>query len=237
MRTVALIAAALAIALGGAQVIGCAQVDVPTDTGLEGIRVSGTGKVTADPDIARVQLGVETFDEEVGPALAENNAKASQIIDAVKKAGVDDKDVGTSGFTVSAQRDYRQEGPDNVVGFQVTNTVALTMRDIDAVGDVLQAALDAGANSVHGFTLTVDDPDPLREEARVKAVEDARQRAQVMADAAGVTLGAATSITEQSVGNPTSQRDFDAAASDGGVPIEPGELELTVTVQVVFAID
>ena len=101
MRTVALIAAALAIALGGAQVIGCAQVDVPTDTGLEGIRVSGTGKVTADPDIARVQLGVETFDEEVGPALAENNAKASQIIDAVKKAGVDDKDVGTSGFTVS----------------------------------------------------------------------------------------------------------------------------------------
>ncbi|MBT5712079.1 SIMPL domain-containing protein, partial [Candidatus Poribacteria bacterium] len=63
------------------------------------------------------------------------------------------------------------------------------------------------------------------------------QRAQVMADAAGVTLGAATSITEQSVGNPTSQRDFDAAASDGGVPIEPGELELTVTVQVVFAID
>ena len=169
--------------------------------------------------------------------MAENNSKASRIIAAIKGAGVADNDVGTSAFNVSAQRDYRQDGPDNVVGFQVTNTVAVTMRDIDAVGDVLQAALDAGANNVHGFALGVDDEDALRQEARVKAIEDARARAQVMADAAGVTLGAATSISETSVGVPTTRLAFDSAAAEGAVPIEPGELELTVTVQVVFAIE
>jgi uncharacterized protein YggE len=231
MKTVALVAAALALALG------CAQVDLPTESSPDGIRVSGTGKVNADPDIARVRIGVETFDEEVAAAVVENNSKAARIIDALKAAGVADADVGTSGFNVSAQRDFRQEGPDNVVGFQVTNTVAVTMRDIDAIGEVLQAALDAGANNIHGFTLGVDDADALRQEARVKAVEDARARAQVMADAAGVTLGAATSITEGSVGVPTVRLSFDSAVAESGVPIAPGELEVTVTVQVLFAIE
>ncbi len=231
-KRAALITAALALA------VGCAHVDMPTDGSPDGIRVSGVGKVTADPDIAHVQLGVDTFDEEVGPALAENNTKASRIIEAVKAAGVADEDIGTTGFNVSAQRDYRQEGPDNIVGFQVSNTVTVTMRDIDAVGDVLQAALDAGANNVHNFSMSVDDADELRQEARVKAIEDARERAEVMAEAAGVTLGAATSISESSVGvpSPTTVR-LDFAAAEGAVPIEPGELELTVTVQVVFAID
>ena len=112
------------------------------------------------------------------------------------------------------------------------------MRDIGAVGDVLQAALDAGANNVHNFSMSVDDADELRQEARVKAIEDARERAEVMAEAAGVTLGAATSISESSVGSPSPTRvTLDFASAEGAVPIEPGELELTVTVQVVFAIE
>lgn len=202
------------------------------------IFVSGRGTARSTPDIARVQLGVQTFDVNLDAAVAANNARSEAIHNALTQEGVAAADLQTSSFNVSVQRDYEREEPDQIVGFWVNNTVALTLRDLDRVGQVLQSALSAGANTVSNLLFAMDDSEPLLRQARTRAVEDARRRAQDLAQAAGIELGKVLSIQETSAPNgPLYGRgDFDAAA-DGAVPVQPGELEATVQVQVVFEID
>jgi hypothetical protein len=215
---------------------GCTEVNVPT-TVVEGIHVAGTGTVKLKPDIANVQIGVQTFNADAQVAVSENNDRTQAIIDAVKQLGVADKDIQTTQFSVTPQRDWTKPDP-NIIGFQVNNTVAVKMRNLDDVGKVLQASVDAGANNIFGLDFTVDDPTPFKNDARVKAIEDARQRAESMAKASGVKVGKPTSIVETSAGTPPIYRtNLDKAAAESSVPVEVGELELTVTVDVVFEID
>lgn len=205
------------------------------------IRVAGTATVKAAPDIATVEIGVQTFNEEVEAAVAENNRKSDDIISALKANGIAESDIQTSRFNIYPQRDYwDEEGRNEIIGYQVDNMVSVTIRNLDSVGEVLQEAVDAGANNIYGVNFTLDDPSSLRDTARVEAVKDARQRAEVMAEAAEIELGDVTSITEMSYGGPIIAREeYDSAVAKGGemVPIEPGELELTIQVEVTFAID
>lgn len=201
------------------------------------IYVSGTATIKAMPDIATIQIGVQTFHENVEEAVAENNRKAADIIAAMRQQGVAEKDIQTSRFNIYPQRDYKNNRPDRIIGFQVDNTISATVRDLDAIGKVLQATIDAGANNINGLNFSVDDPTSLRDEARAEAIKDARRRADVMAEAAGIEVGKVISITETSYPGPIiARKSFDAAAFEGAVPIQPGELELTIQVQVVFAI-
>ncbi len=201
------------------------------------IYVSGTATITAPPDIATVQIGVQTFNEDVEEAVAENNTKAEDIIAAIRQQGVAEKDIQTSRFNIYPQRDYQNNRPDKIIGFQVDNVVSATVRDLDDIGKVLQAAIDAGANNINGLNFSVDDPTSIRDEARAEAIKDARRRADIMAEAAGVEVGNVISITETSYPGPIIAREsYDKAAFAGAVPIQPGELELTIQVQVVFAI-
>jgi len=203
------------------------------------IHVVGTATVKAAPDIAQTQLGVQTFSESLDEAMAENSTRAESVIAALKAGGVADRDIKTTSFHVYPQRDFRKEdSTGEIVGYWVNNTVAVTLRDLLRVGEMLQTAIDAGANSVNSLAFTLDDPDSLRQEARAQAVEDARQRAETLAAAAGVELGKPVRISEGSLGGPIYVRGtFDAAeAAPSSVPVEPGELEVAAQVEVVYEI-
>ena len=202
------------------------------------IFVSGSGTAISAPDIARAQLGVQIFDANVDLALAANNDLSAAVLNALALEGVATTDVQTSSFTVSVQRDYKLEEQEQIVGFWVNNTVAVTLRDLDRVGQVLQAALTAGANTVYNLVFALEDPEPLLRQARTRAVEDAQRRAQDLTQAAGIKLGKVLSIQETSApsGPIYGRGDFDSAAAEA-VPVQPGELTVTVQVQVVFEID
>lgn len=202
------------------------------------IHVTGQGTVRATPDIAQAQLGVQIFSESLDEAMAENNSRSEGVITALKGAGVADSDIKTISFNVQPQRDFRKEdGIGEIVGYWVNNTVAVTLRDLTRVGGMLQAAIDAGANNVNSLIFTLDDPDSLRMEARVKAMEDARLRAETLAQAAGVELGKPVRIDDSSYGGGPifARASFDEAAG-GAVPVAPGEMEITAQVAVVYEI-
>ena len=202
------------------------------------IHVMGSARVKAVPDIARVQIGVQIFDASLDEALAQNNSRSAAVIASLVQEGVAEGDVQTTMFQVSVQRDYKREESDQIVGYWVQNQVVATIRDLDRVGQVLQTALEAGANNVYSLAFAVDDPEPLWREARAKAVEDARQRAQTLAEAAGVELGKVVFIDEMTGGGGPIYRqgEFDDEAASVAVPIQPGELELRAQVEVIFQI-
>ena len=203
------------------------------------IHVIGQATVKTAPDIAQAQLGVQTFAASLDEAIAENSSRADAVIRALSTSGVAAADIQTQAFNVQPQRDFRKEdGIGEIVGYWVNNTVAVTLRDLNAVGDVLQTAIAAGANNVHSLTFTLDDFESVRNQARVAAMEDARQRAENLAQAAGVKLGKPVRIDEANYGGPVYQRGaFDEAAAPGAaVPVAPGDLEVTAQVDVVFEI-
>ena len=203
------------------------------------IHVVGQATVKTAPDIAQAQLGVQTFAVSLDEAIAENNSRADAVMAAMSASGVAAADIQTQAFNVQPQRDYRKEdGIGEIVGYWVNNTVAVTLRDLTTVGDVLQAAIVAGANSVHSLVFTLDDFESVRSQARVAAMEDARQRAESLAQAAGVELGKPVRIDEANYGGAVYQRgDFDEAAAPGAaVPVAPGDLEVSAQVDVVFEI-
>ena len=203
------------------------------------LRVLGTGTVRATPDIAQARIGVQTFSESLEEAMSQNNTRSAAVIAALKADGVAERDIQTRNLNVSPQRDFRKEdGVGQIVGYWVNNTVAVTLRDLTQVGRILQDAIDAGANNVNSLIFTLSDPDSLRSEARRKAVQDARRRAEGLAEAAGVELGKPIRIDETSSGGgPIYVRStFDEAAGGSSVPVEPGEVEVTVQVEVIYEI-
>jgi hypothetical protein len=189
------------------------------------------------PDIARSQLGVQTFHVDVQSAVDENNITMTAVVNALIQSGIAEKDIKTAVFHVMPRREYRPDGTSEVVGYDVSNTVSVTMRELPKVGSILQSALNAGANQVYGIDFTVEDPEPSRQQARDKAIENARTKAESMAKTSGVTLGKALSISESSYGGPSYVRaEYDKVAAATEVPVQPGELEITVTVSIVYDI-
>ncbi|MFH1566924.1 MAG: SIMPL domain-containing protein [Gemmatimonadota bacterium] len=229
-----------ALAAGAMAMAGCGGDTVvnPAGSALEEntIHVSGSATVRLAPDVAQTQLAVQTFAPAVTDAVTDNNLRSAAVIAAVKGLGVADADIETVGFSVSPQRDYQNSRPDSVVGYWVYNNVAVTIRQLGTAGQVLQAAIDAGANSVSGLAFTLGDPEPVKDQARALAVADARSRAETLAAAAGVEVGRVLYLSETSLSYPPLYRSSAADAAGGAVPVEPGEMEVTAQVQVVFAI-
>lgn len=202
------------------------------------IHVSGSASVEVAPDIASATIGVRNFDADAATAVTDNSIRVAAVIGAVRALGVAEQDLQTQNISVSPQRDYKEDRPDSITGFWVSNTVALTVRDVSLVGEVLQAAIEAGANEVYGLQFAISNPDSIQDVARELAVADARRRAEVLAAAAGVRVGQVISLSEGSVSIPPNYRgDYEAAADAGAVPIEAGEVTVTANVQMVFAIE
>lgn len=216
---------ALAALLGGA---------VAQETG---IRVNGTGTVFGAPDRALVTLGVDVGNEDPAAALRQASEAMDLVLAAVGEQGVADEDVRTVAFSVFRDERFGPEGMPVASTFRVFHQVQITLRDTASLGDLLSVAVAAGANSVGGIEFALADPQALEAEAREQAMADAFARAEALAESAGVELGAPIAVSEVGGfgGGPIAERAMlqDAAFS---VPIASGQLAVSVTVSVLFAI-
>lgn len=198
-----------------------------------GITVTGVGRVNTVPDEAEFSLGITTKGRTAAGALAANSERMRKLIEALKAVGVAERDIQTRDVSVGS--DYDETGRSD--DFVASNTVSILIRDLDRAGAVLDTAAQAGANNVYGPSLTRSNREGLEAKALEDAVANARKRAEALADAAGVELGAVTAINEAgaAVPGPMELRAVDAAASSP--PIERGTQEIQATVTVTFAID
>jgi uncharacterized protein YggE len=209
------------------------------DDGIVGedrIEVVGYAQVAVEPDIASAQVGVQTFSADAVEAVTLNNTSTEAVLTALQALGIAEEDLQTRSFSISPQRAFSEGRPDSVIGFWVSNTVEMTLRDLGQVGQMLQVAVDSGANTIYGLQFTVADPDSVEDLARTKAVEDARRRADTLAEAAGVQVGDVVSMRESSINVPSFFRGGADSDASSAVPIEPGSVDVSATVEVVFSI-
>lgn len=222
---------------GGAR--AAAQEATPTATrDAATLTVVGRGAVRVQPDLATVNLGIDIVRPALPDALTAANTQMEAIIAAARAAGVAENDIQTTSFYVSVLRSYDPTGnPSEITGFQVSNQVSVTVRDLTKVSDVLADAVAAGANAIYGITFSLADPTGAAMEARRLAVEDARARAEVLADATGQPLGRIASLTEVSspYGPPSPLLASGAEGAAGyAPPIQGGTVEVVVQVEVTF---
>ena len=209
----------------------------PTQT----LSVSGSGKVSAEPDKVTISVGVQTQGDDVVLAVADNNRQSSAVHDALLQAGVSPADLQTTFFSVWNTPVYDPNGsPTGLVTYYVDNTLTATLRDPSRLGAMLQAALGAGANNIQGIGFGVSDTKPFEDLARQTAMTDAQARAQMMATAAGVRLGKLTSInTSVSSAPPIPYYAYgiggrDRGGGGGAPPVSSGLAEIEASVYLVY---
>ncbi len=217
-----------------------AQNPTPTASRSD-IGVTGMGRVFVAPDTALASIGVDITAATLAEATKQASANMAAVLDAIKKQGVDAQDIQTSNYSVYPITNSSKEGETpKITGYHVTNVVTVRVRDIAQVGSVLDAALAAGANSVNSVTFTVDNPAKAEAEARTLAVQDAMSKAQTLATAAGVKVGKITVISDVSGGVQPIVKTADyavAEAASGAGPVETGQNEIIVTVEMHFEIE
>ncbi len=218
---------------------GCSVKAVPPAT-PPSINVNGSAQVTLAPDIAYISIGVHTENANATEAVSGNNSQAQAVVDAIKAVGIDVKDIRTSNFSITPQQQFDDKGKLTGITYVVDNTVYVTLRDLTKVGDVLTAAVSAGANTIYGITFDVQDKTTALASARQTAVANARTQAEELAQAAGVKLGAVQSINYYNSYPMMADGKGGGAAMSAvaapSVPVTPGQLTFTVDVNIVYAI-
>jgi uncharacterized protein len=202
--------------------------------------VTGEGKVTATPDIAVVTAGVQTQGATVKQIQQELNTKINKITDAIKKLGVDSKDIQTTNYNVSPIYDYRN-GTQRITGYQANSNVTIKVRNLDSANGVVDAATANGANQIGGISFDVSDKTKAENEARTKAVEEAKKKAELAAKTAGFSLGKVINYNENFGGVPRplmyAKAEMDLAAGNAApTQIEPGSSEIVVSVSLSYEI-
>jgi uncharacterized protein YggE len=211
------------------------SADQPRDA----IVVPGVGRVSVEPDVASVRLGVMVTRPTAAAAREDAAATMTAVLAAVADAGVERRDLRSSLVALHPVTEHRPDRNPRVTGYQLTNSVAVTVRNIDTTGAVVDAALAAGATSLDGLSFRLEDRSGPEAEARTAAVADARSRAEALAAAAGVSLGSVLGIVEGgAVGGPMPRGKFamEAMAASADTPIEGGSQDVVVAVAVTFAI-
>jgi len=240
MRTKILVFAVLAFALilsaCGPAVIGQAGAQPVTRT----LNVNGLGSTYLTPDIAYIYIGVHSEGATASEVVASNKTQTNAVLDALKAAGVDEKDLRTTNFSIWPSQQYSPEGTVTGTIYMVDNTVYVTVRNLDGLGDLLDSTIAAGANSINSIQFDVADKSAAVKEARANAVEDAKTQAQELADAAGVKLG---DIQNISFYDNSPYPVFEgkgggggAMAADTSVSIQPGQLTISVSVNITYDI-
>ncbi len=228
----ALAALPLALAPASAQVV---QQMLPDGTILD---VTATGQTTRVPDIATIRAGVVTQAATAGAALGDNAQAMARVLAALKRAGIEPRDVNTANVGLSPQYRYAENQAPVITGYQATNTVSVRFRDIAKSGAILDALVKEGANQIDGPNLAIDQPDTALDEARTDAVKRARARAELYARAAGLTVSRIISITENGEnagGSPQPPMLYARAkAADAATQVAAGETDVTVAVNVRF---
>ena len=227
---------ALGLAVGALALSGCTTKVVTTEGAapLHTVTSGGEGKAVSAPDMAEMYFGTAVVAQDAKPALGQANDTAKKIADAVKSAGVDAKDIQTANVSVWPEQNYEGDKA-TITGYRASIQVRVKIRDIDEIGTVIGAASDAGANEIGGPSFMLDDDDAVRAEAIELAIDDARARAEVMAKAAGKSLGEIISVSETGSSAPiyygARAEAMDAASA---VAVEPGQLDIVASVTVVF---
>ncbi|MBK5258086.1 MAG: SIMPL domain-containing protein [Thermoanaerobaculia bacterium] len=205
----------------------------------ETVSVTGNGRSTVKPDRVTFNAGVQTVAPTVEEAVNQNNARVAAVIAALKKNGATDADIRTSNFAIWPQQDYSQGKLPRILGYQVSNNVTVTRKEVSDAGKLLQVAVSAGVNQASGLQFEVSDPAKGRDEGLRAAFADARAKASLLAQAAGRSLGRAISISDSTQRNPPPQpmammRSAEMSAQVSDVPIESGSQENMYVVSAVF---
>ena len=237
-----------ALALGAA-IVAIAALSVRTGpvsgaptttdtTNLHTITVSATGKITVVPDVARVNVGVTLTKPSVKAARAAAAQAMTSVIAGIKALGIDDKDIQTTGLNLNAQ--YANGSSTRIVGYQISEQLQITVRDLDKAGDVVDTAVAKGATDLNGVWFEVSDPEKAQNDARAAAMASAEASAKALATGGHVTLGSVVSISDAT---PTFQPNYQfgrmaaAPVADVATPVQPGSQDVTSTVTVVYEID
>ncbi|HNB51227.1 MAG TPA: SIMPL domain-containing protein [Anaerolineales bacterium] len=222
-----------------AQAAPAAQI--PYTEPVRTLNINGHGEVTLTPDIAYIYVGVHSENENAGDAVADNNDQVQAVMDALKGAGVKANDISTTNFSLWYSQNYDMNGQPDGGKYVVDNTVYITVRDLDTLGDILGTAIEAGANTVNGISFDVSDKEAAIAEAREKAVADARAQAEELAGLAGVELGDIQSISmygsyPSPIYGGKGGGGYAAADAVYSVPVTPGQYVVSVDVSLVYGL-
>ena len=231
------LAGGLAVGLMAAAMAGpgavAAQAQSDSDDQVRSISTSGVGRVKAEPDIASIMIGVTKQGEDAGEASQQAAAAMESVVASLLDMGIAENDIQTTSLNLNPTYNWDQNPP-KIVGWEASNMVNITVRDIDSVGAVVDAATKAGATNMNGISFRVEDPSMAEAEARAAAVADAEAKATQLAAAAGVEIIGVLSISESGAQQPEpiyyarAEAAFDTAAAS--TPVLPGEVELSISV-------
>jgi uncharacterized protein len=200
------------------------------------ISVTGEAQISVPPDRAQIDAGVTSDAKAAREASDANNAAMGKVLAALKGAGIDEKDVQTSRLSLQPQYAANRNGPSPIVGYRASNRVMVRIRDIGKVAGVIDTLVGAGANDIGNISFSVSHASQLLDDARERAVADARRKAEIYAKAAGVTLGAPLNISEVGAAAPLFRAKVATAMGEAATPIAQGEETLSIAVNVTFAI-
>jgi len=230
------IALVAALALGAAAISSAAtaqQGGITQSIAGTSLDVTATGEVMRVPDVAVISAGVVARSASASGALQDTATRMSQVLAALKRAGVDEKDIQTSNVSLNPEYRYPENQAPQLVGYTATNNVTVRFRDIRASGRILDALVAQGANQINGPSLVVDKPEAALDEARAKAIASARARAELYARNLGMRIVRIVAVSEQSE-YPVQPIPVVARMASAETRIEPGQQRLQVSVSATF---
>lgn len=238
MQRIVILIAGLAVVLAacgeGTEVIATGEGD------SVGIAVSGEGRVAGTPDTLTLNIGINLERDSVSAATDDAAQLAAALLAALRAEGVEEADIQTANYSIYPVYDYRNDTR-RLLGYRVANDVRVKIRELDRAGEIIDKAAAQGSDEVvvQGVSFSLEDNESLVVAARQAAWDDARSKAEQLAGLAGVTLGPPTAISESfSAPVPIQRYAVEAAGADGiATPIQPGELDVTITIQVTFGLD
>lgn len=218
---------------------GCGSDDKNRTSGTL-ISISAQGEASQAPDIANLSAGVVTEADDSNAAMQANAKQMEALMQAIKKAGIEDKDVQTSGISLNPRYDYQPNSERKIIAYQARNTVSITVHKLDELSAVIDAMAAAGANQIHGPSFSIGEPEPLLAKARDKALKQAQARAESYAESLGTKVRRIVSISEGSHGGmprPMARMEMAAAKDSASTPIAPGESSVSVNMELVFELE
>ena len=202
------------------------------------LSVSASADAKRVPDVASISTGVVTQATDANAAMRANAVQMDKVMAAIRKAGIAERDIQTSGINLNPNYKYVENAPPAIIGYQASNTVNVKVRDLSKLGKVLDTLVEQGANQVNGPSFEVDKPEEAYDEARIAAIKKAQARAQTYADALGLKVRRIVSISEGGASFPRPMPMMMAMAADGmrakETSVSPGESTLSVNLDVVF---
>lgn len=212
----------------------------PAATPDHTIAVTGTGRIVVSPDIADLRLGVSATKPTVKAARVAAAESMTRVLAALKKLGIADRDIQTTILSLQPNYAYPNNASPRLTGYTLSNGVAVTIRDLDKIGDAIDQTLAAGASTLDGVTFRVENPAKAEQQARAEAMAQAKTKADALASSAGVSIAGVASISEVAAPPPYpiyyGAERAAALAQDAATPVQPGTNEVIVTVSVAYLI-